>query len=97
MPVSDTRSSRCRTFKFKRICGPGREAFRAAEQSIELVGHPMLRPVNVATAAPVTPMRKRSQTENQAGINTRLMMFDTQSSRMGIAAPPAAKIALLKQ
>src|SRR5436305_3539654 len=59
---------------------------------------PMLRPVNVANAAPVTPRRgKGPKPKIRQGSSTRLMMFDTQSSRMAMAASPAPrKIALFR-
>src|ERR1700722_3972905 len=59
----------------------------------------MLRPVNAAPAAPVTPIRGNGpQPKIRHGSSTRLMMFDTQSSRIAIAASPAPrKIALFKK
>src|SRR5882762_7548308 len=58
----------------------------------------MLRPVNVAIAAPVTPsFGKGPQPKIRHGSRTRLMMFDTHSRRMAIAASPAPRnIALLR-
>src|SRR6266567_768669 len=59
---------------------------------------PMLRPVNVANAAPVTPRRgKGPKPKIRQGSSTRLMTFDTQSNRMAMAASPAPrKIALFR-
>src|SRR5438132_11104512 len=58
----------------------------------------MLRPVNVARAAPVTPSRGNGpRPKIRQGSRTRLMMFDVQSERMAIAASPAPrKMALLR-
>src|SRR6266849_4951572 len=59
----------------------------------------MLRPVNVARAAPVTPsLGKGPQPKMRQGSRTRLMMLETQSKRMATAASPAPrKIALLRK
>ena len=58
----------------------------------------MLRPINVASAAPVTPsLGNGPQPKIRQGSSIRLMMFDTQSRRIAIAASPAPrKIALFK-
>ena len=59
----------------------------------------MLRPVHVASAAPVTPKRGNGPTPKiRQGSSIRLMMFETHSSRMAMAASPAPrKIALLRK
>ena len=59
----------------------------------------MLRPVKVASAAPVTPIRgKGPQPKIRQGSSTRLMMFDTQSRRIAMAASPAPrKMALFRK
>ena len=59
----------------------------------------MLRPVNVASAAPVTPsLGNGPQPKIRQGSRTRLMMLETQSRRMAMAASPAPrKMALLRK
>ena len=56
------------------------------------------RPVNVASAAPVTPICGNGPSPKiRHGSSTRLMMFDTHSSRIAIAASPAPrKMALFR-
>jgi len=58
----------------------------------------MLRPVKVARAAPVTPRRGKGPSPKiRQGSRIRLMMFETHSKRMAMAASPAPrKIALLR-
>ncbi len=58
----------------------------------------MLRPVNVATAAPVTPSFGNGPIPKMKhGSRIKLIMFDTHSSRIATAASPAPrKMALFK-
>jgi hypothetical protein len=75
------------------------DALGAVQQPVELVEHPMLRPVKVASAAPVTPIRgKGPHPKIRQGSRTRLMMLETQRRRMAMAASPAPrKMALFRK
>ena len=59
----------------------------------------MLRPVNVARAAPVTPVVEMGpRPKMKQGSRIKLRMLDTQSKRMAMAASPAPrKMALLRK
>ena len=100
MPASETRIRRNITLKFTRSCRARmRMRSDAVQQPVELVQH--------ADAAPRQCGQRRAghaqcgkrplSPKIRHGSSIRLMMFDTHSSRMAMAASPAPrKIALLR-